>query len=87
MEQLYPFPSDKIKDIIARYSKAKELVWVQEEPENMGSWSYASPYIQELAGTKKVSYVGRINRSSPAEGDGASHALEQKRIINEALNR
>ncbi len=87
VEQLYPFPSDKIKDIIARYSKAKELVWVQEEPENMGSWSYASPYIQELAGTKKVSYVGRINRSSPAEGDGASHALEQKRIINEALNR
>lgn len=87
VEQLYPFPSDKIKEIVARYSKVKELVWVQEEPENMGSWSYASPYIQEIAGNKEVSYVGRMHRSSPSEGDGASHTIEQKRIIDKALNR
>jgi len=87
VEQLYPFPTDKIKDIVARYPKVKELVWVQEEPKNMGSWSYATPYIQEIAGNKKVSYVGRIHRSSPSEGDGASHTVEQKRIIKDALNR
>lgn len=85
VEQLYPFPAEKISEIIGRYSKAKELVWVQEEPENMGSWSYALPYLQELAGNKKVSYVGREHRSSPSEGKGAAHTLEQKRIIKEAL--
>ncbi len=87
VEQLYPFPTEKIREIVKRYSKVKELVWVQEEPENMGSWSFAAPYLQEIAGNKKVSYIGRPHRSSPSEGDGASHTVEQKRIINEALNR
>lgn len=86
VEQLYPFPAEKISKIIARYPNVKELVWVQEESKNMGAWSFASPYLQEMADGKKVSYVGRIRRSSPAEGDGASHALEQKRIIDEALS-
>ena len=87
VEQLYPFPSEKISEIVSRYSKVKELVWVQEEPENMGSWSFASPYIREIAGNKKVSYIGRVHRSSPSEGKGALHTAEQKRIIDEALNR
>jgi len=87
VEQLYPFPSEKIAEIIARYPKVKELVWVQEEPKNMGSWSFANPYIQEIAADKEVSYVGRGHRSSPSEGDGASHTIEQKRIIEEALSR
>ena len=87
VEQLYPFPSEKISDIVSRYPKAKELVWVQEEPKNMGSWSFADPYLREIAGDKKVSYVGRIKRSSPSEGDGESHTIEQNRIIDEALNR
>ncbi|WP_438318850.1 2-oxoglutarate dehydrogenase E1 component [Sporosarcina sp. FA9] len=87
VEQLYPFPSEKIKNIVSRYPKAKDLIWVQEEPKNMGSWSYATPYMNEIAGKKKVSYIGRDHRSSPSEGDGASHAIEQKRIINLALNR
>ncbi|MCZ2258240.1 2-oxoglutarate dehydrogenase E1 component [Sporosarcina sp. G11-34] len=87
VEQLYPFPSEKISKIVSRYPNAKELVWVQEEPKNMGSWSFADPYIREIAGDKKVSYAGRIHRSSPSEGDGESHTIEQKRIIAEALNR
>lgn len=87
VEQLYPFPTEKIKEIVSRYSKVKELVWVQEEPQNMGSWSFAAPYLEEIAGKKKVSYVGRTHRSSPSEGDGASHTVEQERIIKEALNR
>lgn len=87
VEQLYPFPSEKIKDILERFPKAKELVWVQEEPKNMGTWSFASPYLQELADGKDVSYIGRIKRSSPSEGDGASHKKEQTRIIEEALKK
>lgn len=87
VEQLYPFPSEKIAEIIARYPKAKELVWVQEEPKNMGTWGFANNYIRELAGNKKISYVGRIHRSSPSEGDGESHKIEQNRIIEEALKK
>ena len=87
VEQLYPFPSDKIKEIVARYPKAKDLVWVQEEPKNMGTWSFAYPFLEKLADGKDISYVGRIKRSSPSEGDGASHKKEQNRIIEEALKK
>ncbi|MGN7386498.1 2-oxoglutarate dehydrogenase E1 component [Sporosarcina sp. SAFN-015] len=88
VEQLYPFPSDKIAEIVSRYPKAKELVWVQEEPKNMGSWSFALEYMQEIAGdTKSVSYVGRIHRASPSEGNGEAHKVEQQRIIEEALKK
>ena len=87
VEQLYPFPSDKISDIISRYPNAKEIVWVQEEPKNMGSWNFANSYIHEFADGKKVSYVGRIHRSSPSEGDGESHKIEQNRILDEALKK
>ena len=45
VEQLYPFPAEKIQEIVARYPNVKELVWVQEEPKNMGSWNFALPYI------------------------------------------
>ncbi|MFC4411281.1 2-oxoglutarate dehydrogenase E1 component [Chungangia koreensis] len=87
VEQLYPFPSEKIKAILDRYPNAKELVWVQEEPKNMGSWSFAYPYLQEIADGKDIRYVGRIVRSSPAEGDADSHKFEQNRIIDEAVTR
>ncbi|MBE1554748.1 2-oxoglutarate dehydrogenase E1 component [Sporosarcina limicola] len=87
VEQLYPFPADKIEDIISRYPNAKDLVWVQEEPKNMGSWLFANNYIREIAGDKKVSYVGRIHRSSPSEGDGGSHKTEQNRILDAALKK
>ncbi|PIC77513.1 MULTISPECIES: 2-oxoglutarate dehydrogenase E1 component [Sporosarcina] len=87
VEQLYPFPSDKIKEIVARYPKVKDLVWVQEEPKNMGTWSFAYPFLEKLADGKNISYVGRIKRSSPSEGDGASHKKEQNRIIEEALKK
>ncbi|WP_432358864.1 2-oxoglutarate dehydrogenase E1 component [Sporosarcina sp. UB5] len=88
VEQLYPFPSDKISEIVARFPKAKELVWVQEEPKNMGSWSFALEYMLEIAGDKKsVSYVGRVHRASPSEGNGEDHKVEQQRIITEALKK
>ncbi|TQR20679.1 2-oxoglutarate dehydrogenase E1 component [Psychrobacillus vulpis] len=85
VEQLYPFPTEKIQAIIDRYPNAKELVWAQEETENMGSWNFALPYLLELAKDRNISYVGRVHRSSPAEGDIDSYKVEQTRIIEEAV--
>ncbi|MEK4761044.1 2-oxoglutarate dehydrogenase E1 component [Viridibacillus sp. FSL E2-0187] len=87
VEQLYPFPSEKIAAIIKRFPNAKELAWVQEEPQNMGSWTFADPYMREVAEDKDVRYIGRIVRSSPAEGDADSYKAEQARIIEEAVTR
>ncbi len=43
VEMLYPFPGEELKSVLAQYSRAREVVWVQEEPRNMGAWSYMSP--------------------------------------------
>lgn len=85
VEQLYPFPLEKIQAIVKRYPKLKELAWVQEEPKNMGSWSFAEPMLREIADGVDINYYGRVIRSSPAEGDGEMHKVEQARIIDEAL--
>ncbi|QBP41164.1 2-oxoglutarate dehydrogenase E1 component [Paenisporosarcina antarctica] len=87
VEQLYPFPSEKIQAVVERFPNAKEIAWVQEEPQNMGSWTFADPYLRDLAGGKNVRYIGRVKRSSPAEGDGEAHKMEQSRIITEAVSR
>lgn len=85
VEQLYPFPAEKIQAIIERYPKLKELAWVQEEPKNMGSWSFAEPQLRDIANGIEINYYGRVVRSSPAEGDGEMHKVEQARIIDAAL--
>ncbi|MFJ7972486.1 2-oxoglutarate dehydrogenase E1 component [Psychrobacillus sp. NPDC096389] len=85
VEQLYPFPTEKIQAIVDRYPNVKQLAWAQEEPENMGSWNFALPYLLEIADGKEITYVGRVHRSSPAEGDGDTYKVEQARIIDEAL--
>ncbi|HET8835335.1 MAG TPA: thiamine pyrophosphate-dependent enzyme, partial [Gemmatimonadales bacterium] len=86
LEQLYSFPWSEAREVLARYPRLEELVWVQEEPRNMGAWSYLSTKLAELAPTNvRVTYVGRPERASPAEGYPAAHAAEQGRIIREAL--
>lgn len=87
VEQLYPFPAEKIQAIVNRYPNAKELAWVQEEPKNMGSWTFSEPYLRDIANGKDVAYYGRIKRSSPAEGDGEAHKAEQGRILDAALTK
>ncbi|MFP3441356.1 hypothetical protein R0K18_26870, partial [Pantoea sp. SIMBA_133] len=49
VEQLYPFPEEEVKNIFDRYSNVKEIIWLQEEPKNMGSWNYISPRLRETA--------------------------------------
>jgi 2-oxoglutarate dehydrogenase E1 component len=86
LEQLYSFPWPEMRALLARYEGLEELVWTQEEPRNMGAWTYVESKLRELAPTGvSVSYVGRPDRASPAEGYPAAHAAEQSRIIREAL--
>ncbi|QGQ44796.1 2-oxoglutarate dehydrogenase E1 component [Metabacillus sediminilitoris] len=86
IEQLYPFPKDEVKAILQRYPHLEEMVWVQEEPKNMGSWHYIAPILFELAsGSLKVGYIGRPDRSSPAGGDPLVHKKEQERIVHQTL--
>lgn len=86
VEQLYPFPGDEIQHIIQRLPNLKEILWVQEEPKNMGAWGYIEPLLRELVLNEvDVNYVGRPKRSSPAEGLPDMHHMEQKRILTEAL--
>jgi len=86
VEGLYTFPDGAIKSLLARYPGAKQIIWVQEEPRNMGGWSFVAPRLAELLPSGALlRYVGRPDRASPAEGYGNAHAAEQARIVAEAL--
>jgi 2-oxoglutarate dehydrogenase E1 component len=86
LEQLYSFPWSEMRAVLSRYDGLEQLVWAQEEPRNMGAWTYVEPKLRELAPAGvSVSYVGRPERASPAEGYPAAHTAEQSRIIREAL--
>ncbi|RSD26192.1 2-oxoglutarate dehydrogenase E1 component [Mesobacillus subterraneus] len=88
IEEIYPFPLEKLKEILERFPNLKEIVWVQEEPKNMGAWTFVEPRINEAAPKGlEVSYIGRRRRSSPSEGDPNIHKLEQARIVRDALTR
>lgn len=86
VDQLYPFPADALRAVLARYPNARAVVWAQEEPQNMGAWTFVVPRLGAVLGhDAPVTYVGRPERASPAEGYEASHKAEQARIIAEAL--
>ncbi|MRX72928.1 2-oxoglutarate dehydrogenase E1 component [Bacillus lacus] len=87
VEEIYPFPKKEISSIISRFPNLSEIVWVQEEPQNMGAWTFVDPHLRGLAseGTA-VTYIGRDRRSSTAEGDPNVHKKEQDRILTEALS-
>jgi 2-oxoglutarate dehydrogenase E1 component len=88
IEQLYTFPWTELRQLLPRYQQATELIWVQEEPLNMGAWRYLEAKLRELVAEghgMEIRYVGRPERASPAEGYPAAHTAEQSRIIREAL--
>jgi 2-oxoglutarate dehydrogenase E1 component len=88
LEQLYTFPWNELREVLPRYSKATELIWVQEEPLNMGAWRYLEAKLRELLSEghpMELRYVGRPERASPAEGYPAAHLAEQSRIVRESL--
>ncbi|MGE5813939.1 MAG: 2-oxoglutarate dehydrogenase E1 component, partial [Acidobacteriota bacterium] len=86
VEQLYPFPAEDVEAVLAQYPGLQELTWVQEEPENMGAWEFARPYLGGLAGSRfALHMVARPRSSSPAEGSAARHARMQQQLIERAL--
>ncbi len=86
VEELYPFPANELREIITQYPNATELVWVQEEPQNMGAWSYIEPRLRELLdGRLPVAYNGRAAEASPAEGSVDDHSEEQARIVTQTF--
>ncbi len=86
VEMLYPFPAEALKKTLANYAGAREVVWVQEEPLNMGAWGYMAPQLADLAGTRfELNVIARPARSSPATGFSDLFQFEQERIIEDAL--
>jgi 2-oxoglutarate dehydrogenase E1 component len=87
VELLYPFPQEQIMEEVERYPNLREVVWVQEEPRNMGARAHMSPrLLQMLPSSLEFGYVGRPERASPGEGYPAAHTMEQTRIIRTALD-
>ena len=86
VEQLYPWPSDEVERIVDLYPSVEEVVWAQEEPKNMGAWTYIAPRLRVSTGNAMiVRYVGRPERASPAEGYKSAHDAEQKRIVSDVV--
>jgi 2-oxoglutarate dehydrogenase E1 component len=86
LEQFYPFPSTGLREIKARYANAKQLFWVQEEPQNMGGWGFMEARLENLLpACERPRYVGRAASASPATGSYSIHQKEQARLVAEAL--
>ncbi|HBR94681.1 MAG TPA: 2-oxoglutarate dehydrogenase E1 component [Opitutae bacterium] len=85
IEQLYPLNTDLLQRIAANYPKAKSIVWCQEEPKNMGAWSFIAPRLMESIGTLPA-FAGRKGSASPAVGSLAVHRHEQKKLIEKAFS-
>ena len=85
LDQLYPWPEAELKAAVAGHSAAREIVWVQEEPANMGAFAYVMPRLRRLAGDRQVLSVKRSAAASPATGSPKAHELEQKTLIDLAL--
>ena len=93
LEQLYPFPLQRLTDILRRYSDGAELFWVQEEPENMGAWGFVEEQMQSVINPggnggpikRQLRYVGRPTAASPAAGAHKVHADQQIALVEEAF--
>jgi 2-oxoglutarate dehydrogenase E1 component len=85
LEQLYPVPMRDLRAAIEAFPEAGEVVWVQEEPENMGAWEFIRTHLQEVSGGRTVRRVARARSASPAEGSAARHAHHQQMLIAQAF--
>jgi 2-oxoglutarate dehydrogenase E1 component len=85
LEQLYPWPETELAAEVARHPEAREVVWVQEEPDNMGALSFVVPRLRRLFPDRKVLSIKRSAAASPATGSAKAHDLEQKTLISLAL--
>ena len=92
VEQFYPFPKEEVRDELKRYQSAQDVVWLQEEPANMGAWSFLQPRFNELLealhGTceERIRYIGRPASASPATGSAKVHKREQENFIADVVD-
>ena len=86
LEQFYPFPEQRLREIFRSYENATQLVWTQEEPQNMGGWNFVQPLLMNLLPRcERPYYVGRARSASPATGSYSIHEMEQRRLVDQAL--
>jgi 2-oxoglutarate dehydrogenase E1 component len=85
VDELYPWPEAELTAAIAQHPNAHEIVWVQEEPANMGALAYVMPLLRKLAGNRAVLSVKRTASASPATGSPKAHELEEKTLIDLAF--
>jgi 2-oxoglutarate dehydrogenase complex dehydrogenase (E1) component-like enzyme len=87
VEQLYPWPYDRLDEVVSRYPNAHQVVWLQEEPSNMGAWAFAQDRLAErLGGDHEIIRVSRHESGSPATGSHTIHVQEQEAIVDAALS-
>jgi 2-oxoglutarate dehydrogenase E1 component len=90
VEQPYPFPTQQLSSVFARYRNARQVFWVQEEPKNRGCWSFMEPRVRELLlsapASPSLSYIGREEAASPATGSAKMHAVEEQEILTAAMD-
>ena len=82
LEQLYPFPEEQLRLLIATYSNASNWIWLQEEPQNMGAWRYISQHFSSSL-SRNLNYIGRKSAASPAAGSATLHEIQQSKIFEQ----
>lgn len=86
LEQLYPVPTTLLQKALNRYPKLKEVVWLQEEPENMGAWMFIYPFLRKfIKGRVALHFMGRRRNSSPAEGTASMHKVNQEALVRQVF--
>ena len=85
VEQLYPWPHDEIDAVLASYPKLAEVVWLQEEPENMGAWPFVHHQVHRQLRDVAISHVARAESASPATGSSLIHVAEQSDLLTRAI--
>ena len=86
LDQVFPFPEKEVAAELARHPNAREIIWVQEEPANMGALSFVLPRLERVSGGRKVRSIKRSASASPATGSAKAHEMEQKTLITLALS-
>ncbi len=87
VEQLYPFPHTALRSVLDGYPGLREVMWLQEEPENIGAWEFVRPRLEEVIGQRwPLRYVGRARSASPSEGSAAWHQVNQRMLIDQAYD-
>jgi 2-oxoglutarate dehydrogenase E1 component len=85
LEQMYPWPEVELEAALDQHPEAEEIIWVQEEPANMGAFFYVMPLLRRLAGARAVLSVKRHESASPATGSTKAHEIEEKTLIDLAF--